>query len=113
MTVQSAAFQEKSVDRKEALHMFNWHPTHDGPPAVERLAFSRPPVPTWACCCPARPVVLVMMPPAPGRPCPVELWLCAHHYRESATALDKAGAIAEDLTAEPEELSLIEIGAAA
>jgi len=54
-----------------------------------------------------------MMPPAPGRPRAVDLWLCAHHYRESATDLDKAGAIAEDLTSEPDELSLIEIGAAA
>jgi len=93
--------------------MFNWHPTHGGSPAAEPIAPIRPPVPTLACCCPARPVVLVMMPPAPGRPRAVDLWLCAHHYRESATDLDKAGAIAEDLTSEPDELSLIEIGAAA
>ena len=109
---KSAAFQEESVERREALHMFNRHPTYGGSAAAERIAPIRQPVPTSACCCPARPVVLVMMPPAPGRPRAVDLWLCAHHYRESATVLDKAGAIAEDLTSDVGELSLMEAAAA-
>lgn len=49
-----------------------------------------------ACCCPARPVVTVIMPPAPGRPRPVDILLCGHHYRASRAALRAAGAIVYD-----------------
>lgn len=45
-----------------------------------------------ACCCGAKPAVIVVMPPSPGRPEPTELLLCSHHYRESEPALAKAGA---------------------
>ena len=45
-----------------------------------------------ACCCPAQPVVRVIMPPAAGRPHSVDLLLCGHHYRVSRKALAKAGA---------------------
>jgi hypothetical protein len=45
-----------------------------------------------ACCCPARPAVAAIMPPRPGRPRPVDLLLCGHHYRASASALEAAGA---------------------
>ena len=51
-----------------------------------------------ACCCPARPVVTVIMPPAPGRPHPVELLLCGHHFRVSQAALAAAGAAVYDDT---------------
>jgi len=34
-----------------------------------------------ACCCVARAVVRVIMPPAAGRPDETELLLCGHHYR--------------------------------
>ena len=44
-----------------------------------------------ACCCPARPVVRVIMPPAPGRSHAVDLLLCGHHYRVSRRALEAAG----------------------
>ena len=57
-----------------------------------------PCVPARACCCPARPMVKVMMPPVPGRAHPVDLWLCGHHYRASLASLLAAGAIVEDLT---------------
>ena len=40
-----------------------------------------------ACCCVARAVVRVVMPPAPGRPHETELLLCGHHYRVSRPAL--------------------------
>jgi len=43
-------------------------------------------------CCPARPVVAVVMPPVPGRPYPIDLLLCGHHYRASEIALLAAGA---------------------
>lgn len=50
-----------------------------------------------ACCCPAWPVVRVIMPPGPGRPHPVDLLLCGHHYRTSRAALAAARARIEDL----------------
>lgn len=40
-----------------------------------------------ACCCPARPLVVVVLPPVPWRPYPQELLLCGHHYRTSVGAL--------------------------
>ena len=46
-----------------------------------------------ACCCPAQPLVRVIMPPAAGRPHSVDLLLCGHHYRVSRRALDAAGAL--------------------
>ena len=51
-----------------------------------------------ACCCPARPVVTVIMPPAPGRSHPVDLLLCGHHFRVSRAALKAAGAAVYDDT---------------
>jgi len=51
-----------------------------------------------ACCCPARPVVTVIMPPAPGRPHPVDLLLCGHHFQVSRAALKAAGAAVYDDT---------------
>jgi hypothetical protein len=46
-----------------------------------------------ACCCPAQPVVRIIMPPAAGRPHSVDLLLCGHHYRVSRRALHAAGAL--------------------
>ncbi|HXZ75908.1 MAG TPA: hypothetical protein VEH31_34250 [Streptosporangiaceae bacterium] len=51
-----------------------------------------------ACCCPARPVVAVIMPPGPGRPHPVSLLLCGHHFRVSQAALAAVGAAVYDDT---------------
>jgi len=51
-----------------------------------------------ACCCPARPVVTAIMPPAPGRPHAVDLLLCGHHFRVSRAALAAAGAAVYDNT---------------
>ena len=48
-----------------------------------------------ACCCSASPSVIVVMPPAPGRPA-VDLLFCRHHYRVHAAALTAAGALAID-----------------
>lgn len=50
-----------------------------------------------ACCCPARPAAVVVMPPAGERPYPVDLLLCAHHYRVSVAALLAAGAAVYDV----------------
>jgi len=46
-----------------------------------------------ACCCPARPVVRVLIPPAPGRPHSADLLLCGHHWRASGAALAAVGAV--------------------
>lgn len=64
----------------------------------EEPRFTDPCVPSQACCCPARPVVRVIMPPTPERKHSVDLWLCGHHYRASLHALLAAGATVEDLT---------------
>ena len=45
-----------------------------------------------ACCCSAKPTFVAIMPPASGRPAPVDLMLCGHHYRSSADALQAANA---------------------
>jgi len=64
----------------------------DLPPSLPHVVEDR------ACCCPARPVVTVIMPPAPGRPHPVDLLLCGHHFRVSQAALTAAGAAVYDDT---------------
>jgi hypothetical protein len=69
----------------------------------EEPIFADPSVPSRACCCPARPVVRVIMPPTPEREHPVDLWLCGHHYRASLQALLAAGATVEDLTLTAEQ----------
>jgi hypothetical protein len=45
-----------------------------------------------ACCCPARPAFTVVIPAGHGRPHPVDLQLCGHHYRASVATLRAAGA---------------------
>ena len=54
-----------------------------------------------SCCCPAKPVVMVIMPPAPGRPHQTDLLLCGHHYRVSRRALAAVGATVVDIDAAP------------
>lgn len=49
-----------------------------------------------ACCCPAKPVVMAVMPPSPGRDHPTDLLLCRHHFRVSEPALSAAGAVIFD-----------------
>jgi hypothetical protein len=50
-----------------------------------------------ACCCVARAVVRVVLPPTPDRPHETELLLCGHHYRVSRAALAGAHAQVEEL----------------
>lgn len=49
-----------------------------------------------ACCCPARPMVTVVMPPTADRPYSIDLLLCGHHYRVNRAALRAAGATSYD-----------------
>jgi len=55
-----------------------------------------------ACCCPARPVVVAVIPPAAGRPHPTDLLLCGHHYRACRDGLEAAGAAVRDSRPHPE-----------
>lgn len=82
----------------EAGNMFSRHPALSDP-VREWSAAADPDIPSRSCCCPGRPVVKVIMPPAPGRSHSVDLWLCGHHYRASRAALLLAGARVEDLAA--------------
>jgi hypothetical protein len=49
-----------------------------------------------SCCCPARPVVKVLIPPVGTRTHTVDLLLCRHHYLASLAALAAANAVATD-----------------
>jgi len=50
-----------------------------------------------ACCCPAMPVVRVVMPPTQARPHPTDLLLCGHHYRVSRQKLAALNATVQKL----------------
>ena len=54
-----------------------------------------------ACCCPARPVVIAIMPPSADRPHQTELLLSSHHYHVSQQALRTAGATIVDIKGTP------------
>ena len=54
-----------------------------------------------ACCCTAKPVAIVIMPPTPSRTHPTDLLLCGHHYRMCRKGLAAAGATVLDFTGAP------------
>jgi hypothetical protein len=56
-----------------------------------------------ACCCPAKAVVRVVIPPTPTRPHPTDLLLCGHHYRASRRALAAARAVVHELPGMPRD----------
>jgi hypothetical protein len=80
----SFPFRRAKVPEEAAGDSAGW----TGPPALAGRA----------CCCPARPVVRVLIPPAFGRPHTVDLLLCGHHYVASRFALAKVGAAVIDET---------------
>ena len=81
-------------------HSSTSHPERSSQPAAApALGLADPAVPMRACCCPARPMVKVVLPPTANRADPADLWLCGHHYRVSRQALAAAGAQCEPLTA--------------
>lgn len=65
-------------------------PSHCTPPGPPRLA-------DRSCCCPARPVVTVVIPAGPGRPRSADLLLRGHHYLASQAALAAVGASVMDV----------------
>lgn len=83
---------------REASDMFKRYAAESEFPSLEEPSLTDPSVPSRACCCPARPVVRVTMPPTADRAYPVDLWLCGHHYRVSLHALLAAGAKVDELT---------------
>ncbi len=69
-------------------------PTAGGPAAW----CGPPPLAERGCCCPARPVVRALIPPARKRRLPADLLLCGHHYLASKAALAAVGAVVIDET---------------
>ena len=61
-----------------------------------------------ACCCPATPVVRVVMPPTQTRPHPTDLLLCGHHYRVSRQKLAALNATVQKLPGVWDALALFE-----
>jgi len=82
----------------------NHAPTQPGPGDAARAAAPAAPV-GRACCCPAKAVVRVIMPPAPGRPGETDLLLCGHHYRASRRALASARATVRELPGTPGDVA--------
>jgi hypothetical protein len=67
--------------------------------AGDQAAWSGPPpLADRGCCCPARPVVKVLIAPSSARPHSVDLLLCGHHYLASRAALAAVNAVAIDET---------------
>jgi len=93
--------------------MFKRYAPEDDARSLEEPRFTDPAIPSRACCCTARPVVRVIMPPTATRARPVDLWLCGHHYRTSLQALLAAGATVEDLTQTADQDQAYYAGAAA
>jgi len=54
-----------------------------------------------ACCCPAKAVVQVIMPPTVAWPDGNDLLLCGHHYRVSRPALAAVHAVVHELPGVP------------
>ncbi len=51
-----------------------------------------------SCCCPARPVVMAVLPATATRHAPTDLLLCGHHFHAHEAALQAAGASVYDVT---------------
>ena len=84
----NASFRQSSADRAEGTAGLFDAAAPQGPAAS--LA-------DQACCCVARAVVRVVMPPTAARPHETELLLCGHHYRLSRAALSAAHASVDEL----------------
>jgi len=83
----------------EAMNARFRHPSAQGSTAVQRPASDIATTPAApadlggrACCCSARAVVRVIMPPTSARAHETELLLCGHHYRVSRHALEAVSA---------------------
>jgi hypothetical protein len=84
----NASFRQSSADRAEGTAGLADAAAPHGPAAS---------LTDQACCCVARAVVRVVMPPTADRPHETELLLCGHHYRASRAALSAAHASVHEL----------------
>lgn len=77
-----------------------WRRATDSGKAADGLAdwFGPPRIAERNCCCPARPVVLALIPPVSERRHSVDLLLCGHHYLSSKATLSVVGAVVMDET---------------
>ena len=97
----SLRFPHRSTDGHAATPAAG-HGTSSEDSGEQAVADDPATYPDRACCCPARPLVKVVMPATATRP-PVDLWLCGHHWRASRAALSGTGAVAFDLTPSEDE----------
>lgn len=72
------------------------------PPLDDALRADEPSA-DQACCCPAKAMVRVVMPPTSARPHETDLLLCGHHYRVSRQALAAARAQVTELPGTPDD----------
>jgi len=78
--------------------------------ADDQAAWSEPPpLADRSCCCPARPVVKVLIPLSSARPYTVDLLPCGHHYLASQAALAAVNAVATDETGAVLELASTDV----
>jgi hypothetical protein len=82
-----------------------WLTRDNGGDKSPPLVWTPPAETDKACCCPARPVVSVVLPATAQRPHPTELLLCAHHYRVSRKKLDTLGASVHQLPGTPPDVA--------
>ena len=80
-----------------SLHPAGQKRTAPGLPHDDTIGVGNAVVLGPACCCPANPVVRVIMPATAARPHRTELLLCGHHYRISRQALAAANATVTEL----------------
>ena len=66
-------------------------------PAAPRIDWDALRAACRSCCCPARPAVVALVPPGPGRPHRTDLLLCMHHFRGARQQLATAGASVLDM----------------
>lgn len=85
MNVSHPATQRTVPSSERATGVVDW-------PAVRRA--------NQACCCIARPSVVVVLQPTQDRPHPTEVLLCGHHFEHSRSTLVASRALAFSLDGE-------------
>jgi hypothetical protein len=61
-----------------------------------RLVWSAVAPSAGSCCCPGKPVFQAVLPPSVDVDAPIEILLCAHHYRRSSSELTRIGGAVYD-----------------
>jgi hypothetical protein len=66
--------------------------TADVPSTAPRIDWAALRMAGRSCCCAAKPALVALLPPGPGRAHRTDLLLCMHHFRVSRRALAAASA---------------------